>query len=613
MLDVYQALDASVHSIIVGIPRGVCNQWEPDCSSLTYQQRAEVKRFTVGDYDVVLGMLERRLDNETRGDSRVRREVGKRLRLGGNKPAPIHHALIRLADRGGAVTIVTTNFDLLLEAAGKRLRSPVETYALGSIPRPTGQTDFAGVLHIHGALEANSARVSELVLSDQDFGEFYLRRRVVPDFIYDAARLFHLVLVGYSANDPPMRYLLNAVAADGTRFADLKERFTFFGTSKPDPVALEDWKARGITPIHYDARNSHSVLRETLEQWAELSAVNGKKDTIDAVIRRIVAPRLKIDPIDSLPGRFIKRPRRPKTFNQLLSASLTSGDLVDLNVLELARLSEVPFLTGLANALEATVSHGLDIARRIGWDGKRQLWRLGLLNRVNYTQNGRRAAEQPEPDAYHHGIAPSTKLLHAVVSRIAELEAKAALPFVQRWRFADSPIHIRLWAATARNPQLVTVEEVGQFLLGLDDRQFWDLNAFPEIAELRALSYGALVSETQKAIVTRLRNGPPRDYWPKKADAELVKNVRTDWAVREFKRIEVAGSELPPDARSWVQSRNRQFPDLAEMTIDAGFPQAVEVHAVAPNPDDRYDTLVGAFRPRRRTSRDEIPALEHAG
>jgi hypothetical protein len=288
VLDVYQVLDASVHSIIAGVPRGVCNQWEPDCSSLTNRQQAEVKRFIAGDYDVMLGMLERRLDNQTRGDSRVRREVANRLRSGGNNPAPIHNALMRLADRGGAVTIVTTNFDLLLEAAGKGLRSPIETYALGSIPRPTRQTDFAGVLHIHGALDANSARVSELVLSDQDFGEFYLRRRVVPDFIYDAARLYHLVLVGYSANDPPMRYLLNAVAADGTRFRDLKERFTFFGTSKPDPVALEDWEARGITPIHYDARNDHSLLRETLERWAELSAVNGKKKAVDAVIRRIV-------------------------------------------------------------------------------------------------------------------------------------------------------------------------------------------------------------------------------------------------------------------------------------------------------------------------------------
>lgn len=292
VIDVYKVLDASVHSVLAGLPRGTCNQWEADVSILNDPQRAEVRRFIIGDYDVVLGMLERRLDGQTHGNSRVRHAVAKRLRAAGNKPAPIHRALMRLADRGGASTIVTTNFDLLLECAGKRLGSLIQTYSLGSIPRPSRQMDFAGVLHIHGALDPNTHRVSELILSDQDFGEFYLRRRIVPDFIYDAARLFNLVLVGYSANDPPMRYLLNAVAADGTRFVDLKERFTFIGASTPDPVAIEDWKARGITPIHYDDRNNHSVLRNTLERWAKLSAINGRIDHVSAEIRRLVkAPR----------------------------------------------------------------------------------------------------------------------------------------------------------------------------------------------------------------------------------------------------------------------------------------------------------------------------------
>src|SRR6185503_21244419 len=117
--------------------------------------------------------------------------------------------------------------------------------------------DFAGILHIHGALDRETKRTSDFIVTDQDFGEFYMRRRVVPDFIYDAARLFHLVLVGYSANDPPMRYLLNAVAADGSRFNDLKERFAFVGTQSPDPVGLEDWKGRGITPISYDSARNH--------------------------------------------------------------------------------------------------------------------------------------------------------------------------------------------------------------------------------------------------------------------------------------------------------------------------------------------------------------------
>lgn len=288
VVDVYQNLDAGIHAAISKLPRTTNTLSGVNLSGLTDRQIAEVQRFVAGDYDVVLGMLERRLDNQTRGDSQVRNQVGNRIRSGGSKAAPLHKALMRLADRGGVSTIVTTNFDLLLEEAGRSL-GVSQTYSLGAIPRPTRQREFQGVLHIHGALDRSARRNSELVLTDQDFGEFYLRRRVVPDFIYDAARLYHLVLVGYSANDPPMRYLLNAVAADGTRFDDLKERFTFVGSDKPNPITLEDWKARGITPIHYNApKGDHSLLLATLQKWAELSAVNGKPSKIDREIKRIV-------------------------------------------------------------------------------------------------------------------------------------------------------------------------------------------------------------------------------------------------------------------------------------------------------------------------------------
>ena len=205
------------------------------------------------------------------------------------QPSTVHRALIRLADRGPATTIVTTNFDLLLEAAAERLDVAAETYALGGIPRPSIRSEFSGVLHIHGALSPSPDRFSDLVLSDQDFGEFYLRRRVVPDFIYDAARLFSLVLVGYSANDPPMRYLLNAVAADEARFDDLKDRFIFIGSGEADPVGLEGWRARGIEPIHYPAPcEDHSVLGDMLTRWAELSAINGKRQVVEREVRRIV-------------------------------------------------------------------------------------------------------------------------------------------------------------------------------------------------------------------------------------------------------------------------------------------------------------------------------------
>lgn len=283
VVDVYAKLDTSLHAVITSSE----DHEVGDLIGLTSQQIAEVRRFKRRDYDVALGMLERRIDDKPSGTSRVRATVSEVLRAAGTRAAPIHKALMRLADRGGASTIVTTNFDLLLQN-GVKAKTELQTYSLGGIPRPGRSSEFAGILHIHGALDRDSKRTSDLVFTDQDFGEFYMRRRTVPDFIYDAARLFHLVLVGYSADDPPMRYLLNAIAADGVRFDDLKERFTFVGAETPDPVLVEDWKGRGITPIVYDSQDNHQSLLDLLERWAELSAVNGKPGKVDAEVKRIV-------------------------------------------------------------------------------------------------------------------------------------------------------------------------------------------------------------------------------------------------------------------------------------------------------------------------------------
>ena len=346
VLEIYKKLDQTTYKVISKLSPDVCNKWEPDCLGLKEPQIAEVKRFIANEYDVVLGMLERRLDDQTRGDSQVRKKVASLLHVKGKKPASIHRSLMRLADRGGAVTIVTTNFDLLLEAAGRHLRPPIVTYSLGAIPRPTKQPDFSGVLHIHGALAANPQHHSELILSDQDFGEFYLRRRVAPDFIYDAARLFNLVLVGYSADDPPMRYLLNAVAADGTRFDDLKERFTFYGASTQDSVAMEDWRARGITPIYYPSKNNHIALHETFARWASLSAINGQKNAVERAIRQIVK-------------------------NSRKNTSESDRDLFD-HFFRRSNKTECVHLSGIASRAKASIEW-LDAILEVGEERKRSI------------------------------------------------------------------------------------------------------------------------------------------------------------------------------------------------------------------------------------------------
>lgn len=299
VLAVYEVLDMAAHAVLKTCPTDG-STWTWPSHSLSPQQRAEAQRFSSGEYDVVLGMLERRIDANTGtgSTSKVRDTVCDLVRTvpdaSGKRTKPtssdIHRSLIRLADRGGTATIVTTNFDLLLETAQPRGKRRLRSLSLGAMPRPSYRSDFSGVLHIHGQLGASASIPSEVIVTDHDFGEHYLRRRTIPDFIYDAARLFHLVLVGYSANDAPMRYLLNAVAADGTRFSDLRERFAFVGLQEPfDPVAIEDWKGRGITPIPYSDKDGHAQLGSTLRRWAVLSAVNGREQDLDRELRRIIA------------------------------------------------------------------------------------------------------------------------------------------------------------------------------------------------------------------------------------------------------------------------------------------------------------------------------------
>ena len=288
VLKVYEILDHPVYQVIREIE--YCRKkfdWDNVVKrfDLNNFQFAEVKRFIAGDYDTVLGMLERRIDTAPSQGSRVRAVVIDELRRHPLKPTEIHRALVNLADRGSAQTIITTNFDLLLEKAAQEQDTIIQTYTLGEIPRPGRDMDFSGILHIHGALNSDPEKASELILTDYDLGS-YLRRGIVPHLIYDAARLFNLVLVGYSVNEPPMRYLMNEIASDGTRFSDVKERFIFVGS--PDAIECEDWKGRGITPIPYNKKNQHKALERTLTKWATLSAVNGNNRNIEAQLKRIV-------------------------------------------------------------------------------------------------------------------------------------------------------------------------------------------------------------------------------------------------------------------------------------------------------------------------------------
>jgi hypothetical protein len=316
-----------------------------------------------------------------------------------------------------------------------------------------------------------------------------------------------------------------------------------------------------------------------------------------AGIVELVTPRLKVEPFSNLNLHFRQSPRLPKKVEDLFRTELTSWEIVDPSDLEIQSWTDRSFLVSLAHALDAAVASGLDIARRIGWDGENRLWQIGGLHRVYYVPVTERDDGEHEPDEFHNGIAPSVKLLHAVVSRLVNIDFSDAVEFVQKWNLTDSLVHLRLWAALSRDGRVTPANKVGDFLLSLDDRRFWSLNDYPELAELRAMRFAELDPDEQTKLTARIRKCPPRNQWPRKADTARVGSARLYCAVQELRRIELAGASLPARDKTWLESKIVDFPDLVQMSrLDHGFLDAPKAGWIPPNPDSQYDLLTGEVR-----------------
>lgn len=282
--NIYAEVDPTMVEPIKQVRAGT--KWEDVKNTLNDHQRTELKFYNDGEFDVVLGMLERRIDGDTSKASTMRAAADKVLGRA-KEPNRLHKALVVLGQRYGQTTLVTTNFDRLLSVAATQLKRADIGYGMGQIPRPSRGTDFGGIMHIHGMFPYKKQPGSQLILTDQDFGDNYLRRQTITSFLYDAARIFRLVLVGYSANDSPVRYLLNAIAADERHFVDLKPRYAFVGCSVGDTRTPTEWRARGITPIPYDKANGHQALGDVLVEWSKSIPTTANAHNLAARLKAI--------------------------------------------------------------------------------------------------------------------------------------------------------------------------------------------------------------------------------------------------------------------------------------------------------------------------------------
>lgn len=209
--------------------------------------------------DQVFGTLQRDY-----GAAQVEAAVARALRAPpGVDPGP-HKTILRLStDRDGQRRLVTTNFDSLFSRADPSL----PTFAPPNLPDLASRLALRGVVHLHGRSRHGgdpSARQG-LVLATADFGRAYLSDGWATRFIQQLLSHYTLVLLGYSADDPPVRYLLEGLHAGGGAPSQI---YTF--TPGPDAASDARWRARGVHPIAYEPLDDrHAGLWESLEAWAQ--------------------------------------------------------------------------------------------------------------------------------------------------------------------------------------------------------------------------------------------------------------------------------------------------------------------------------------------------------
>lgn len=222
-------------------------------------------------FDTAIGLLESDIVGG-RKEAIVRKAVADILKpdLSDPNATATHEALLTLSKcRDGHTRLITTNFDRLFEEVIDAKFLAIERFKAPLLPIPKNRWD--GLVYLHGLLgpAPTTSQLDRLVLSSGDFGLAYLTERWAARFVSELFRIYTVCFVGYSINDPVLRYMMDALAADRLLGEAPPEMFAFGSYSKgEDEKRANEWRAKNVTPILYREHNRHAYLHKTLRAWA---------------------------------------------------------------------------------------------------------------------------------------------------------------------------------------------------------------------------------------------------------------------------------------------------------------------------------------------------------
>ncbi|MGI9282392.1 MAG: SIR2 family protein [Endozoicomonas sp.] len=208
--------------------------------------------------DRVFGLLERDFFLED-----IEQEVARVL-----KPDPSnenyldsHRTILQLATtESGQTHLVTTNFDQLFEDCDPN----VKTYQPPKLPNLSAGDTLDGITYLHGRVNndytGSDSEGSGFVLTSSQYGRAYLSDGWATSFFKEVLERYTIVFIGYSADDPPVQYLLEALNSKSVQH----KIYAF--EQGDEQSASAKWVHRGVTAIPFE---SFDLLWDTLASWAK--------------------------------------------------------------------------------------------------------------------------------------------------------------------------------------------------------------------------------------------------------------------------------------------------------------------------------------------------------
>ena len=218
-------------------------------------------RIANGKYSEPNETAERFLGRLQQSGKNVHMAAAEMLDTQGKEPNQLHFDLLRLFGTSKNVRIVTTNFDLFLEAAAENIwEDEPEVYTAPALPRGN---NFQGIVHLHGSTQ----KPQGMVLTDADYGRAYLTEGWASQFLIDLFYSYTILFVGYSHEDSVMKYLSRGLPIEhvGKRFAMSEEN------------KLDHWNSLDIQPIPFqqpEGRNDYSLLMYGIHSMADFYSSN---------------------------------------------------------------------------------------------------------------------------------------------------------------------------------------------------------------------------------------------------------------------------------------------------------------------------------------------------